>query len=105
MALVVHALLHWLSGTRVKVSSPITGFVEAVGDRLAFEPPFANEGAPALLDLGSGGRVDHVVIVGRNLLMQALADVGKQVAILVDGAALGLADGDRRTCRPRRRFS
>jgi len=66
---------------------------------------FANEGAPALLDLGSGGRVDHVVIVGRNLLMQALADVGKQVAILVDGAALGLADGDRRTCRPRRRFS
>ena len=52
---------------------PITGFFEAAGDRLAFEPPFANEAAPALLDLGSGGRVDRVVIVGRDVLMQALA--------------------------------
>jgi hypothetical protein len=32
---------------------PITGFFEAVGDRLAFEPPFTKEAAPALLDLGS----------------------------------------------------
>jgi hypothetical protein len=52
---------------------PITGFFEAVGDRLAFEPPFTNEAAPALLDLGSRGRVDRGVIVGRDLLMQAMA--------------------------------
>ena len=35
----------------VEGEEPITGFLEAVGYRLAFEPPFAQEGAAALLVL------------------------------------------------------
>ena len=68
---------------------PVTGLIEAVGYRLAFEPPFAEEGAAALLDLGGRGGVDHVVIVGRDLLVQPLGRMGQQVAVLVHGAALG----------------
>src|ERR1700730_13097255 len=36
-----------------------------------------------------GGGVDHVVVIGRDLLMQPLGRVGEQVAVLVDRAALG----------------
>src|SRR6516162_111611 len=68
---------------------PITGFLKAIGHCLALEPPFADEGSPALLDLRGRGSVDHVGIVGRNLLMQPLRYMGEQVAVLVDGAALG----------------
>src|SRR6266403_468757 len=66
-----------------------TGFLEAVGHRLAFEPPFADESPSALLDFRSRGGVDHVVVIGRDLLMQPLGGVGKQVAVLVNRAALG----------------
>jgi hypothetical protein len=34
-----------------KGEEPITGFLEAVGHRLAFEPPFAGKGPPPHLDL------------------------------------------------------
>src|ERR1700756_5955682 len=68
---------------------PVTGLLEAVGYRLAFEPPFAQEGSAALFDLGRQGGVDHVVVVGRNLVMQPRGRVGQQIAMLVDGAALG----------------
>src|SRR5258707_2220831 len=71
-----------------KGEEPLTGLLEAVGYCLAFEPPFAHEGAPALLDLCRRGGVDHVVIVGRALLMQPVGCMGEQVAMLVDGAAL-----------------
>ena len=37
---------------------PITGLLEAVGYRLAFEPPFAKEGPAALFDLGRRGGVE-----------------------------------------------
>ena len=37
---------------------PIAGLVEAVGYRLAFEPPFAKEGPAALFDLGRRGGVE-----------------------------------------------
>ena len=47
-----------------KAEEPVPGFLEAVGHRLALEPPFANEGPPALLDLGGRGRVDHIGVVG-----------------------------------------
>src|SRR5438105_10592787 len=68
---------------------PITGLLEAVGYCLAFEPPFAKEGAAALFDLGWRGGVNHVVVVGRDLVVQPRGRVGQQVAMLVDGAALG----------------
>ena len=35
-----------------KREEPITGFLEAVGHRFAFEPPFAEEGASTLGNLG-----------------------------------------------------
>jgi hypothetical protein len=56
---------------------------------LAFEPPFADEGPPARLNLRSRSGVDNVGVVGRDLLIQALGSMGEQVAVLVDGAALG----------------
>src|SRR5438876_10168181 len=89
IALVVRALFHWLGGSRVKGKEPITGLLEAVGYRLAFESPFVKEGPAALFDLGRRGGVDHVVVVGRNLVVQPRGGVGEQIAMLVDGAALG----------------
>jgi len=47
-----------------KGEEPVTGFLEAVGHCLAFEPPFADEGPPALLDLRGRDRVDHIGVVG-----------------------------------------
>src|SRR5262249_43330562 len=61
----------------------------AVGYRFAFEPPFADEGTATHLDFCSRGGVDHVVVVGRDLLMQALGCMNEQVAVLVNRAALG----------------
>src|SRR6516164_3529355 len=68
---------------------PITSLLEAVGHRLAFEPPFADEGPPQRLNLARRGGVDHVGVVGRDLLVQTLGSMGEQVAVLVDRAALG----------------
>ena len=53
IALVVRALFHWLTGNRVKVNSRSPASLEAVGHRLAFEPPFADEGPSVRLDFGS----------------------------------------------------
>jgi hypothetical protein len=52
-----------------KREEPITGFLEAVGHRLAFEPPFADESPSSLLDFRSRGGVDHIVVIGRDRLM------------------------------------
>ena len=67
----------------------ITSLLEAVGYRLAFEPPFAEEDPVPFLDLDGGSGVDHVVVVGRDLVVQPPGRVGQQVAVLMDGAALG----------------
>src|ERR1700756_2721619 len=80
--------LPWADGQPGEGEQPVTGLLEAVGDRFAFEPPFADEGASAHLDFCRRGGVDHVVVVGRNLLMQTLGCVSEQVAVLVDRAAL-----------------
>ena len=72
MAFVVRALFHWLGGRRVKAKSLIAGLLQAVGDGSVPEPPFAQEGLPALLDVLGGGGVDHVGVVGRDLLVQPL---------------------------------
>jgi hypothetical protein len=40
-----------------KGEEPITGFLEAVGHRLAFEPPFADKSPSALLDFRRRGRL------------------------------------------------
>jgi len=52
------------------------------------EPPFADEGLAARLDLLARRRVDHVVVIGGDLLVQALGCMRQEVAVLVDRAAL-----------------
>src|SRR5436190_23373855 len=52
------------------------------------EPPFANEGLALPLNLLTRCRVDHVVVVGGDILMQTLGCMRQQIAMLVDGAAL-----------------
>src|SRR5262249_58370592 len=52
------------------------------------EPPFADEGLAASLDLLARRRIDHVVVVGSDLLVQALGRMRQEVAVLVDRAAL-----------------
>src|SRR6202008_482886 len=78
---------------------PVAGFLQAVGHRTMLEPPFADEGLATRLDLLARRRVDHVVIVGGDLLMQAFGRMRQQVAVLVDRAALYWHaipyDGDR----------
>ena len=59
------------------VAEPITGLLDAVGYRLAFEPPFAKEGSAALFDLGRRGGVDHIVVVNRDLVVQPRGRVGQ----------------------------
>src|SRR6188474_394256 len=63
IALVVRALLHWLGGRRVKANSrsPASSRLSATARGLA-----------AGRDLLAGGRVDHVVVIGGDLLVQAL---------------------------------
>lgn len=63
-------------------------FFQAVGDGAAFEPPFPEEGFSFGLDLLAGLSVDHVVVVGRDFLMQPVRRVGEKVAVLVDRASL-----------------
>src|SRR4051794_18630267 len=55
---------HRSGKSSIKIYDKFGLVLEAVGYCLAFEPPFAHEGAPALLDLCRRGGVDHVVIDG-----------------------------------------
>src|SRR5258708_28641256 len=68
-------------------------------------PPLADEGLAADLDLLTRRRVDHVVVIRRNLLMQALGRVRQQVPMLVNRAALdrnAVPNGGDRLVEPRR---
>ena len=88
MALVVRADFHWLGGSRVKANSALAGLLQAVGHGAALQPPLAQERLAPRLDLLRGLGVDHVGVVGRDLLMQPLRRVGQEVAMLVNRAAL-----------------
>jgi hypothetical protein len=54
----------------------IACFFQAVGDSGVAQPPLAQEGFAPLLHLLRRVRVDHVVVVGRDLVMQPLGCVG-----------------------------
>src|SRR5262249_30033675 len=66
----------------------VAGFLQAVGDGAVLEPPFADEGFAARLDLLARLGVDHVVVVGTDFLMQPLGRMRQQIAMLVNCAAL-----------------
>jgi hypothetical protein len=73
MAFVVRTLRHWLGDSRTKAN--IARFLQAVGDSAMFEPPLADKGLAARLDLLRRRRVDHVVVI-RSDLVQTLGRVG-----------------------------
>src|SRR6201995_88385 len=87
-ALVVRADRHWLSGKRVKVNSRSPASSRLSATRAAFQPPFADERLATRLDLLWCAGVDHIVVVGRDFLMQSLRSMCQKVAVLVHGAAL-----------------
>src|ERR1022692_566168 len=69
------------------------------------EPPFADKGLAARLDLLARLRVDHVGVVGGDLVMQALGRMCQQVSVLVNRAALhrhAVPDGGNRLVEARR---
>src|ERR1700720_3713298 len=67
---------------------PIAGFLQAVGDGAVLEPPLADEGLATGFNLLARGGVDHVGVVGGDLLVQALGGVREEIAMLVNRAAL-----------------
>ena len=67
---------------------PIAGFLQAVGDGAVLKPPLADEGLAADFNLLARGGVDHVGVVGGDLLVQALGGVREEIAMLVNRAAL-----------------
>ena len=85
--------------------SPFT--YQAIGDRLAFQPPLAKEGLALLLDLGGRSRVDHVTIILGEFVMHMAGRVADQVAVLVNGAALDgqVVAPERHQCRLEARCS
>ena len=105
IALVVRALLHWLGGRRVKVKrrSPASSRLSATARCLSRH--LRTKALRRVFDLLRRRGVDHVGVVGGDLVVQALGRVGQQVPVLVDRAALhrhAVPDGGDRLLQPRR---
>src|SRR3982074_3812891 len=69
------------------------------------EPPFADEGLTADLYLLRCRRVDHVVVIRGDLVMQSLGRMREKVPMLVSRAALdwhSVPDGGNGLVEPRR---
>jgi hypothetical protein len=76
---------------------------KAIGGGPVPEPPLADEGLAPLFDLLGRRGVDHVGVIGGDLLVQALGRVAEQVAILVNRAPLNghaVPDCDDRLLQP-----
>src|SRR6187399_2511359 len=87
IAFVVLALRHWLGG------------------RAMTQPPLSDEGLTAGLDFLGRGGVDHVGVIGGDLVVQALGRMREQVPVLMDRTPLNRhAVADRGDClfQPRR---
>ena len=78
---------------------PVSGFLQAIGDRTTFQPPFADERLATCLDLIRYAGVDHVVVVGRDFLMQSFWSMSQKVPVLVYGAALHQRGGPHQAQR------
>src|SRR6516165_1619918 len=76
---------------------PRAGLLQAIDDGLALQPPFAHERLALGLHLLDRLSIDHVGVVGAELVVQLLRRMGQQVAMLVHRAALD------RHLRPQRR--
>ena len=58
-----------------EAEQPVAGLLQAVSDRTMTQPPFGEEFATPILDLVWRLGVDHVGIVGSDLLVQAFGRV------------------------------
>src|SRR5437660_6575729 len=58
-----------------KGEEPVAGFLQALGNGAVLEPPFVEEGLAARRDLLTRRRVDHVVVIGGDLIVQTLGCV------------------------------
>src|SRR3954464_12077364 len=77
IAFVVLALRHWLGGGAGEGERAPAGFPQAVGGGAVTEPPLSDEGLTAGLDFLGRGGVDHVGVIGGDLVVQALGRVGE----------------------------
>src|ERR1035437_4708764 len=66
----------------------VSCLLQAVGNSAVLEPPFADEGLAADLYLLGCRRVDHVVVIRGDLVMQALGCMREKISVLVNRAAL-----------------
>src|SRR3974390_2552207 len=88
-----------------KGEEAVAGFLQTIGDGTVLEPPFADEGLAAGLDLLTCRGVDHIGVVGADLLVQTVGCMRQQVPMLVNRAALDghvVPDGRNRLIAPRR---
>src|SRR6516162_4823745 len=78
MALVVRALFHWLGGKRVKAKrrSPASSKLSATARCFSRH---LQEGLAAFGNLLGRGRVDHVVVIGGDLVAQAVRRMRQQI--------------------------
>ncbi|TPV98791.1 MAG: hypothetical protein USCAAHI_01783 [Beijerinckiaceae bacterium] len=74
----------------------VAGLFQAVGDGLAFQPPFADERLAFRFDLLLRRSVDHILVVVRDFLVQPLRRMGQQIAMLMHRAALNRHIGPQR---------
>jgi len=61
---------------------PVAGFLQAIGDGAVLEPPLADERLAADFDLLWGQRVDHVGVVGADLLVQPFGGMASRSHLL-----------------------
>jgi hypothetical protein len=78
-----------ISSMRIRVEGrrgeePIARFLQAIGDGAMLESPLAQESLAARLDLPAAFRVDHVVVVSTDLLVQSLGRARQEIAMLVN---------------------
>src|SRR5215216_2434164 len=66
----------------------VDGFLQAVGHGAVLEPPLADESLAARVDFLRRGTVDHIVVVGSDLIAQALRRMRQPLPLLADRAAL-----------------
>ncbi len=67
---------------------PIAGLLQTVGDAATAQAPFLEEGLALGDRLAGRLGIDHVAIVGLDLLVQRRGRMGQRVAFLMHGAAL-----------------
>ena len=97
---VVRADFHWLGGKRVKANSRSPASSRLSATARHFSRHLRRNALRRCLDLLRARGVDHVRVVGRDLLVQRLRRVGQQIPVLVDGAPLRGHVGPQRGQRP-----